>query len=179
MYAHLVGGSRVKWVAFTLAQSSANFDGRAPTTLMRCGQRQTVATIFTAFKQCFILSGIRSFTMNSLSLSLIHWGPYCLGWALARFYVWPHKSKILSNTEKNDISFETPDRWLLDSWRTGAWQVHMLATPSVCKKCTFQEKRAWQQPEPATPLFPRSLKANYQGSQMVYNLFLCYWNFQK
>ena len=77
------------------------------------------------------------------------------------------------------ISFETPKRWLLDSWMTGAWQVHMLATPSVCKKCTFQEKRARQLPEPATPLFSRNLKANYQGYQMVYNSLFCYSNFQK
>ena len=56
MYAYLVG-SRVKWVAFTLAQCGANFDSRTPTTLMRCGQRQTVATIFTTFNQCFIHPG--------------------------------------------------------------------------------------------------------------------------
>ena len=91
----------------------------------------------------------------------------------------PINQKLKVGTETNDISFETPDSWLLDSWRTGAWQVHMLATPSVCKKCTFQEKRAWQLPEPATPLFSRNLKANYQGYQMVYQLFLCCRNFQK
>ena len=91
----------------------------------------------------------------------IHWGPYCLRWALARFYILACKSKSLSSTETNDISFETPDSWLLDSWRTGAWQVRMLATPSICKKCTFQEKRAWQLSEPAMPLFSRNLKANY------------------
>ena len=77
------------------------------------------------------------------------------------------------------MSFETLDSWLLDFWRTGAWQVHMLATPSVSIKCTFQEKRVWQPPEPAIPLFPRNLKANYQGSQMAYNLFYYYCNFQK
>ena len=116
---------------------------------------------------------------NFLSFNYIHWGPYCLGWALARFYILACKSKSLSCTETNDISFETPDSWLSESWRTGALQVRMLATPSICKKCTFQEKRAWQLPEPATPLFSRNLKANYQGYQMVYELFLCYCNFQK
>ena len=99
-----------------------------------------------------------------IQLLLIRWGPYCLGWALARFYILACKSKSLSSAETNNISFETPDSWLLDSWRKGAWQVHMLATLSVCKKCTFQEKRAWQLPESATPLFSRYLKANYQGS---------------
>ena len=30
-------------------------------------------------------------------------------------WVGPHKSKILSNTKTNGISFETSDSWLLDS----------------------------------------------------------------
>ena len=69
MYAYLVG-SRVKWVAFTLAQCGANFDSRTPTTLMRCGQRQTVATIFTTFNQCFIHPGKISKALLTINWAL-------------------------------------------------------------------------------------------------------------
>ena len=48
---------------------------------------------------------------------------------------------MLKSTETNYTSLESPDCWCLDSWRTGVWQVHMDATPSIFKECTFLGKK--------------------------------------
>ena len=77
----------------------------------------------------------------------------------------------------NYIPFKSPDSWLQDSWRTGVWQAQAVATPSSPEKYTFYKQRAWQAYGPATPLSSRNLKANYQGFQMIYHLFLYYLNF--
>ena len=100
-------------------------------------------------------------------------GTILFGLGLDKILYLTPKSIILNDKETNDISFESPNSWLLDSWRTGAWQVHMLATPSVCKKCTFQEKRAWQPPEPAMPMYPRNFESQLLGlSNGIYFVFV-------
>ena len=86
-------------------------------------------------------------------------------------------SESCSSTKTNYIPFESPNSWLLDSWGTGAWQAQAVATPFSPEKYTFYKQRAWQAYEPATPLSSRNLKANYQGFQMIYHLFLYYFKF--
>ena len=65
----------------------------------------------------------------------------------------------------------------LNSWGTGVWQAQAVVTLLSPEKCTFCKQRAWQSYKPATPLSSRNLKANYQGFQMIYHLFLYYLNF--
>ena len=86
-------------------------------------------------------------------------------------------SESCSSTKTNYIPFESPDSWLLDSWGTGAWQAQAVAMPISPEKYTFYKQRAWQAYEPATPLSSNNLKADYQGFQMIYHLFLYYCKF--
>ena len=86
-------------------------------------------------------------------------------------------SKSCCSTKTNYIPFESPDSWLLNSWGTGVWQAQAVVTPLSPEKCTFWKQSAWQPYKPATPLSSRNLKANYQGFQMIYHLFLYYLNF--
>ena len=86
-------------------------------------------------------------------------------------------SESWSITKTNDTPFESPTSLLSDSWGTGAWQAQVVATPFSPEKYTFYKQRACQAYEPAMPLSSRNLKANYQGFQMIYHLFLRYLNF--
>ena len=86
-------------------------------------------------------------------------------------------SESCSSLKTNDRTFESPNIWLSDSWGTGTRQAQMVATPFSPEKYTFYKQRGWQAYEPATPLSSRNLKANYQGFQMIYHLFLYRLNF--